>query len=156
MEDSLQEIFSRLYDPVEFPKPARFDINACASDGDNALHYVVRLRDRSAAEALIDAGIDVNKAGDLGYTPFHVACMQGDLEMIRLLAARGADPFALSEGESPFTSARIAGHDEVCDFLGALMDEARSRDPQVWLRARIKQLKRELERLEAKLNDGAH
>jgi len=79
-------------------------VNACSSEGDNGLHYVVRWSDLSAAEALIDAGIDVNKAGDLGYTPLHVACMQGNLEMVKPLIDQGADIFALSEGDAPGNS----------------------------------------------------
>ena len=42
------------------------DVNATSSDGDNAPHCVVRRGDVGAAKALIDAGIDINKAGDLG------------------------------------------------------------------------------------------
>src|ERR1700757_1233999 len=37
----------------------------------------------TAAEALIEAGIEVNKAGDLGYSPLHVACVQGNTEMVK-------------------------------------------------------------------------
>ena len=55
-----------------------------------------------AAKALIDAGVDVNKAGDRCYTPLHVACMQGDAQMVKLLVDQGADLFALSEGDAPF------------------------------------------------------
>jgi Ankyrin repeat len=39
--------------------------------------------DLTAAEALIEAGIEVNKAGDLGYSPLHVACVQGNTEMVK-------------------------------------------------------------------------
>jgi ankyrin repeat protein len=55
------------------------------------MHCVVRWGDLAAAKALIDAGIDINKAGDLGYTPLHVACMKGNAETAKLLVDRGAD-----------------------------------------------------------------
>ena len=126
-------------------------MNACSSEGDNGLHYVVRWSDLSAAEALIDAGIDVNKAGDLGYTPLHVACMQGNLEMVKPLIDQGADIFALSEGDAPFATARLGGHDHVCDFLAPLMKQAQSLDPKIWVRARIAQLRREIAYLEGEL-----
>jgi ankyrin repeat protein len=126
-------------------------VNACNSEGDNGLHCVVRRGDLSAAKALIDAGIDVNKAGDLGYTPLHVACMEGNAEMVKLLIEKGADIFALNEGDAPFATARLAGHDQICDLLDPLMKQAQSLDPKIWVRARILQLRREIAYLEAQL-----
>ena len=152
MDDKVKSILEALRGSPEFAGQADFsDVNVCAIDGDNALHWIVRSRDKSAAKALIDAGINVNKAGDLGYTPLHVACMQGDVEMVRLLIGSGANLFALSEGITPFTSARCSGHDHVCDLIGPLMKQEQSQDPQIWVRGRIAQLKREIEELEKKL-----
>jgi ankyrin repeat protein len=117
MDNQLEAIFARLRDTTDFTETDFSDVNATSSDGDNALHCIVRWGDFAAAQSLIDAGIDINKAGDLGYTPLHVACMQGNAEMVKLLIDRGADMFALSEGYPPFTSARFGGHDDICDFL---------------------------------------
>jgi len=50
----------------------------------------------------------------------------------------------LSEGDAPFTTARRGGHDNICDILAPLMQEAQKRDPKAWIRARIVQLKREI------------
>jgi len=63
----------------------------------------VRWGDFEAAKDLIDAGIDINKARDPGYT-----------EVVKLLIDRGADGFALSEGDAPFATARLGGHDNIC------------------------------------------
>ncbi len=93
----------------------------------------------------------MNKAGDLGYTPLHVACMKGNLKMVKLLVEAGADLFALDEGMPPFTAARLAGHDQICDLLGPLMERAQSGDRNMWLKARIAQLRREVSRLENEL-----
>lgn len=71
--------------------------------------------------------------------------------MVKLLIDSGADLFALSEGDAPFTSARRGGHDHICELLAPLMEEARERDPNVWVRARIAQLRREIASLEKKL-----
>src|SRR5580700_11780427 len=98
MGNQLDEIFARLHETADFAETDFSDVNATSSDGDNALHCVVRWGELAAAKALIDAGIDVNKAGDLGYTPLHVACMQGNVEMVKLLIDKGANMFALSEG----------------------------------------------------------
>ena len=152
MNEQLNAIFSRLKNMPEFSEANFVDVNAMSSEGDNALHYAVTWGDLGAAEALIDAGIDINKAGDLGYTPLHVACVKGNLDMVKLLIRRGADLFALSEGDAPFTKARIGGHDDVCDVLAPLMKEAQKRDPHIWVRARIAQLRREITSLEKRLN----
>jgi ankyrin repeat protein len=128
------------------------DINRCATDGDNALHFAVRNGDLGLANDLIEAGIEINKAGDLGYTPLHVACICGNLEMVKLLIENGADVFALSEGYPPFTTARLSKQDRICDLLDTVMTNRQSQDPKIWIRARIVQLKRELARLEAELN----
>jgi len=151
MNEHLQAIFARLRGTADFANTDFSDVNATSSDGDNALHCVVRWGDVGAAKALIDAGIDINKSGDLGYTPLHVACMKGNAEMVKLLIGGGADMFALSEGDAPFTTARHGGHDNICDILAPLMQEAQKRDPKAWIRARVAQLKRESLSLEKKL-----
>ncbi|HWY07722.1 MAG TPA: ankyrin repeat domain-containing protein [Candidatus Acidoferrales bacterium] len=150
-DDQIKRILTRLRETFDFGGTDFSDVNACSSDGDNGLHCVVRWGDLSAAKALIDAGIDVNKAGDLGYTPLHVACMSGNVEMVKLLIDKGANMFALSEGDAPFATARLGGHDQICDLLAPLMKEAQSLDPKIWIRARIAQLRREITYLEEKL-----
>jgi len=71
--------------------------------------------------------------------------------MVKLLIQRGADMFALSEGYPPITSARLAGHDGICELMVPLMEKVREQDPKAWIRARIGQLRREIESLEKKL-----
>jgi uncharacterized protein len=151
VDDQIKQIFARLRETGEFAETDFSDVNACSSDGDNGLHCVVGCGDISAAKTLIDAGININKAGDLGYSPLHVACMQGNVEMVKLLIDKGANMFALSEGDAPFATARLAGHDQICDLLAPLMEQAQSRDPKIWVRARIAQLRREIANLEEKL-----
>ena len=102
----LQRIIDQLHTTVDFAEVDFSDVNACALDGDNALHCVTGWGDVAAARILIAHGIDVNKAGDLGYTPLHVACMKGNMEMVKLLIENGADLFAQSDGDLPFTTAR--------------------------------------------------
>jgi ankyrin repeat protein len=113
---ALQRIIAQLHSTVAFAEVDFSDINACSLDGDNALHCIVRWGDLDAAQTLINAGVDINKAGDLGYTPLHVACMKGNIEMVKLLIDSGADLFAMNEGDIPFTSARLAEHDAICDL----------------------------------------
>jgi hypothetical protein len=152
MEEAVARFLTELRDLPGFADIDVFDVNACAIDGDNALHVAVRRNDVSMARALIDAGIDVNKHGDLGYTPLHAASMDGNRDIVELLVARGADLFALSEGYPPFTTARLAGQDHICELLGSLMKRAQETDPKIWVVARMRQLKRQLANLEARLN----
>lgn len=151
MDDQLKSIFEKLHRTADFADVDFSDVNACSIDGDNALHCIVRWNDLASAQALIDAGIDVNKAGDLGYTPLHVACMGGKKAMVQFLIDNGADLFALNEGYPPSTAARMAGYDEICDLLTPLMEKAFGQDKNVWVRARIAQLRREIADLEKKL-----
>jgi ankyrin repeat protein len=152
MDERLEQIFAQLRGTADFADVDFSNVNACCSDGDNALHVVVRWGNLPAAKTLIDAGIEINKSGDLGYTPLHVACMKGNYEMVVLLVNHGADLFALSEGDPPFATARIAGFDRICDFLGPLMNQQQSQDSKIWVKARIAQLRREIASLESKLD----
>src|ERR1700739_4024486 len=97
MDEQLQPIFARLRRMPEFAGVDFSDVNSLSTEGDNALHYVARWSELRAARALIDAGIDVNKAGDLGYTPLHIACMKGNAEMVKLLSDNAADGVGLRE-----------------------------------------------------------
>jgi hypothetical protein len=147
MQEEVARFLASLRETADFESVDMSDVNACASDGDNALHVAVRKAGVAIARALMDAGIEINKAGDLGYTPLHVACMYGNLDMVE----RGADVFALSEGYPPFTVARMAKQDHICDFLAPVMERLQAGDPNVRVRTRIAQLRRELDDLEAKL-----
>ena len=72
--------------------------------------------------------------------------------MVQLLVERGADLNALTEGDAPFTLARLKGHDHICDLLRPLMDQAQTKDSHVWARVRIAYLEREIARLKASLS----
>ena len=66
MQDDISRLFELMRQPADFADVDLSDVNACATDSDNALHFAVRKDDLAAARALIDAGIDINKAADLG------------------------------------------------------------------------------------------
>ena len=61
-----------------------------ASNGDTPLHAAIWARDDEAARQLIDAGADVNAAGEDGYTPIHAALAQSNVPLARRLTACGA------------------------------------------------------------------
>jgi hypothetical protein len=127
------------------------NISAMNSEGENALHIAIHRGDTEMATLLIDEGIDIQQPGDLGHTPLHEACSFGNFEVVRVLVQRGADLFALTEGNPPFTLARFGKHDAICDYLAVEMKKRQSQDPAIWTRARIRQLRQEIARLEKAL-----
>lgn len=124
------------------------DINWCNHEGENALHIAVIRNELSIAKELIEQGIEINARGDLGHTPLHEAASMCDLPMVKLLVESGADLHALTEGNPPFTLARYAKKDDICEYLGAEMKEVQQKDPTVWAKAQISHLKREIGRIE--------
>ncbi len=148
MRLELIALFNELKETASFCDVPFDDVNDTNSDGENALHWAARANDLAAARLLIDAGIEIDKHGDLGYTPLHDACSAGHVDMVRLLVESGADLYATTEGYPPFTLARFQGHDHICDLLKPFMDAARKADPDVIVKMRIKQLQSEIARLE--------
>jgi ankyrin repeat protein len=68
---------------------ARKSVNAARlSDGATALHLALR---SDIADALLDAGADVNEKDLAGWTPAHYAVAIGDIGCLRRLIAAGAD-----------------------------------------------------------------
>ena len=69
----------------------------------------------------INAGCDVNAASEGGYTALHAAAENGHVEIARILIESGADQTAkLESGEAPIDLARLAGKDEVLDYLRSI------------------------------------
>ena len=58
-----------------------------AGSGDTPLHAAIWAGDDEAARQLIDAGADVNAAGEDGYTPIHAALAQSNVALARRLTA---------------------------------------------------------------------
>jgi len=117
MNPDVQAILERVKQTADFGYVDFSDINATNELGDNALHCVIVWGDYKAAKILLAHGINVNQKGEDGYTPLHQACAFGHKEIVQLLLENGADTFARTAGDLPFTTARLSGHDEICEML---------------------------------------
>lgn len=85
----------------------------------------------AAAELLLDAGADVNAHDERGRTPLHGAASQGFTEIVKLLAARGANLAAADNDGATAVDAALGKmrggrganerHDETAELLGRLV-----------------------------------
>ncbi len=151
MLPELERFFEQAKDIPGFESFDSSNINATTDEGENALHLAIDQENSEIAKLLIKGGININQPGENAYTPLHEACMIGNREIVRALVEAGADLFALTEGDSPFTVARLSGNDDICDYLSDEMKKRQDRDPKMWVRARINQLQSEINRLERRL-----
>lgn len=83
-----------------------------------ALHWTVRWGDECIM-TLIDAGLDVNDAGNpTQTTPLHWACAAGQVKAVTRLMDMGASTEALNDGEeTPAMVAQRCGRDDIVDLL---------------------------------------
>ena len=70
---------------------------------------------------LIDGGMDINRADSEGFTPLMNAVDVGDLEIIKLLVANGADvDYVNEEGYGVVTIAEKEVSKNVYDYINSL------------------------------------
>ncbi|HEU4688566.1 MAG TPA: ankyrin repeat domain-containing protein [Vicinamibacterales bacterium] len=69
------------------------DVNDTLADGASALVIAAHSGHTRAAVTLLEKGADPN-AADIGYTALHAAVLRSDLELVKTLLARKADPNA--------------------------------------------------------------
>jgi ankyrin repeat protein len=102
----------------------RVDLDAALPDGATALAWAAFLDLRDTALKLIDAGANVNRAGDYGETPLTLALANGDALLSARLLKAGADPTASRwNGETTLMIAAGAGSvEEVKLLLAAGLD----------------------------------
>jgi len=92
------------------------------ADGFPPLGYAIFFRHPTLARALIERGADVNAAAENAQhvAPIHAAASVGDIETIRLLLDRGADPNARQQaGLTPLHAAAHNGDLEMAKLLVA-------------------------------------
>ena len=97
-------------------------IHQRTDDGYPAVGFAIFFRHPALARALIERGADVNAAADNAQrvAPVHAAATVGDIETMRLLLDRGADPNARQQsGFTPLHAAAGNGDLEMARLLVA-------------------------------------
>jgi ankyrin repeat protein len=88
----------------------------------------VKRGDVAEVHALLDEPVDLNALDADGWTPLNWAAGRGDLEMVKLLVAKGADVLARGRDKrTPYLVALAAGHRDTVVFLQEA-EEARGGD----------------------------
>ena len=80
------------------------DINDAAPTGASVLVVATHSGHAAFARFALDAGADPNDMG-AGYAPLHAAVLRSDVDLIRVLLARGADPNIRFENSTPLRRA---------------------------------------------------
>ena len=84
-----------------------------------ALHSAVAIQHIPLARLLLESGAKVNKSQMEGIRPLHSAVHRGQMEMVKLLLAFGADPaLATDDGRTSFDIAELEGKKEIRKILG--------------------------------------
>lgn len=122
-ERSLAELLSdaaaHLFPTID-PPPA-IDIEASDAGGDTALHLYLWRGDEAAARTLVRHGANVNRQGDMGETPLHVAVRTAGVQTLAMLIAADARTDIRSEfGQTPRELASDTGRHAVLDEAMAL------------------------------------
>jgi ankyrin repeat protein len=107
------------------------DPNALGTFGTPALHWLVRVEDRSTAGLLLDAGANPNLKSRHGVAPLHLAIANHDLATVELLLKSGADVSLVDQaGETPLMLAARAGDGALAGRFLALGAPVDARDAE--------------------------
>ena len=66
-------------------------VHSRGTSGDQPLHIAAFWGDSELIETFLEAGADIDSAGEDGFTPLHYAIQQDKVEAARLLMERGAN-----------------------------------------------------------------
>jgi ankyrin repeat protein len=99
------------------------DINLADNNGFTALHFATQQHMVEVAKLLVEAGAQMDAKDEHGNTPLSNAVFSysGDGQLIQILRASGADPFAKNNyGVSPVELARNIANYDVAKFFDDL------------------------------------
>ena len=108
VKKSLSDFLEGLRQLSQFQDCQMIGVNTRGSNGDTPLKVAVVREDLATAQNLLNAGADPNIVGEDACTPLHHAVGAGNMEIIRLLLARGASVEAREYmGKTPIDYARM-------------------------------------------------
>jgi ankyrin repeat protein len=103
-------------DVIELLLKRGANINIVDEDGSTPLMYALLHENNNAVKILVANGADVRRAGGIwGHTPLHLAAMNGDPDIVKLLLERGARINVLNDRR--VTPLDMASNMRVVDFL---------------------------------------
>jgi len=108
----------------EWPDGAlEIGVDATMADGDTPLHFACRWGDVLAVSLLVNAGANIDQAGDMGVTPLGAAVASGHLDVAAFLLKQGASPHMISDfGTTPLDQA-MGGSPELRALFSAHMEK---------------------------------
>ncbi|MBN2691157.1 MAG: ankyrin repeat domain-containing protein [Burkholderiaceae bacterium] len=93
-----------------------FDPNAVDSKGNTALYLALRYKSLKVAKLLIDdPHIHLNQLTPSDENALMIACLQGDLGLVKLMVEKGAE--INKPGWTPLSYAATRGHTEIVKYL---------------------------------------
>ena len=93
-----------------------FDPNAVDSKGNSALYLALRYKSLKVARVLIDdPHIRLNQLNPSDENALMIACLQGDLGIVKLMVDKGAE--INKPGWTPLSYAATRGHTDIVKFL---------------------------------------
>jgi ankyrin repeat protein len=96
---------------------AEVDARARNKFENTPLQVALLTSSREVAKVLLSKGAQVNATQAEGITALHEAASSGDLEIVRMLLAAGADPLAKSSVGTPIDVAVKNHHEEAAKLL---------------------------------------
>ena len=125
MNDRVKAVLDQVRGTADFGYVSFDDVNSTNAFGDNALHCVCVWGDIEAARVLIEAGININQAGEHGFTPLAIAERFRHPDVAELLRSLGAvHGGSLDTPSDPESrAAHSRGLDQVISGLQKKIDE---------------------------------
>jgi ankyrin repeat protein len=96
-------------DTIKVLAAAGADVNKALPDGNTSILIASNLKKPLAVAALLDAGAKATIADKAGNTPLHSAAQVGDVDLVKELLAKGADPNAKTAAAAAGGRGRAGG-----------------------------------------------
>ena len=117
---TINEIFKIINDGGLFYETIVDSVHTEDIFGNTALHIVSSWGDTESIKTLLEAGADINKIGEDGFTALHDAVEQNQIEAVKYLVSKGAKSIENIDGDSPIKLAERLKHFEIVEFLNTV------------------------------------